>query len=78
MNVGCFISGLLPTLFVESVGVVNMVIFSAVSTTAIIFSMVALKDLASALVITVLFGLCVGICESSQFYAGFTLHLNTR
>lgn len=67
MNVGSFIGGLLPTLFVKSVGVVNMVIFSAASTTAIIFSMVALKDTASALVITVLFGLCVGICESFRF-----------
>ncbi|RXW18998.1 hypothetical protein EST38_g6858 [Candolleomyces aberdarensis] len=66
MNVGSFISGLLPTLFVESVGVVNMVVFSAVSTTAIIFSMVASKDLASALVITVLFGLCVGIFYGLQ------------
>ncbi|KAJ2929635.1 hypothetical protein H1R20_g7435, partial [Candolleomyces eurysporus] len=66
MNVGSFISGLLPTLFVESVGVVNMMVFSAASTTVIIFSMVALKDLASALVITILFGLCVGIFYSLQ------------
>ncbi|KAJ2936647.1 hypothetical protein H1R20_g460, partial [Candolleomyces eurysporus] len=66
MSVGSFISGLLATLFVKSVGVVNMVMFSAVSTTAMIFSMVALKDLASALVITVLFGLCVGIFNNLQ------------
>ncbi|KAJ2915657.1 hypothetical protein MD484_g4748, partial [Candolleomyces efflorescens] len=66
MNAGSFISGLLPTLFVRSIGVVNMVIFSVASTTALIFSMVALKDLASALVITILFGVCVGIFYGLQ------------
>ncbi|KAF5314124.1 hypothetical protein D9611_006968 [Ephemerocybe angulata] len=60
MNSMCIIGGLLPLLFVKSIGVEKMIAGSAMATAASVFAMLGLKDLAGTAAITVVFGFFIG------------------
>lgn len=68
MNTACLVGGLLPALFVDHVGVTAILVGSSAATAVSVFAMLGLKDLASAAVITVVYGLWIGMCEYSPSF----------
>ncbi|TFK28346.1 MFS general substrate transporter [Coprinopsis marcescibilis] len=66
LNGSSFLGRLVPGLFVQSIGVINMVIISALSSTALVFSMIGLATKASVVVISTLCGFFLGMFIALQ------------
>ena len=63
MNAASLAGRLSPGFFANSLGVVHITVASGICSTALIFSMVAIKDATSVVVIAVLYGYISGISE---------------
>ncbi|KAJ7473635.1 major facilitator superfamily domain-containing protein [Mycena galericulata] len=61
MNASSFIGRLAPGFFARRFGILNMVSIASGSGAVLILSMIALKSLASVVVLGVLYGLCAGV-----------------
>ncbi|KAJ7176263.1 MFS general substrate transporter [Mycena crocata] len=61
MNTSSFIGRLTPGFFAHSLGIANMVTASAVGGAIIILGMIALRSLASVVVLGILYGFCAGV-----------------
>jgi len=64
MNACSVVGRLLPALFIQSIGVVNMVIGSAFGCSIMIFAFLGLNSAASVVLIAVFYGLMAGVCKS--------------
>jgi predicted membrane-bound spermidine synthase len=62
MNSASFVGRLAPGFFAQRLGIVNVFMVTMGCGAIFILSMVALKTIASVVVIGVLYGLCVGVC----------------
>ncbi|KAJ7467469.1 MFS general substrate transporter [Mycena latifolia] len=60
LNAMSFVGRLTPGFFAHKLGIINMVTAAAGCSAVLIFSMIALKSLASVVVIAVLYGFCAG------------------
>jgi hypothetical protein len=64
MNAASFIGRCTPGIIASYTGVLNLTIISTVACSALIISMIALSDIASVIVIGILYGYFSGICMS--------------
>ena len=65
MNFASLIGRLSPGLVVHRLGVANMLVAAAGCGSVLILSMIALKSVASVVVIGVIYGFFAGVCECS-------------
>jgi len=63
MNAAGLLGRLSPGFFAHSLGVLQMTVASAICCSALIFSMAAISNAASIVVIVILFGYMAGICK---------------
>ena len=63
MNFASFVGRLSPGLVVHRLGVANMLVTAAGCGSVLILCMIALKSVASVVIIGVLYGFCAGVCE---------------
>ena len=71
MNAASLAGRLSPGFFAHSLGVVHITVASATCCTALIFSMVAIEDATSVVVISVLYGYASGISECQSSVCNF-------
>ncbi|KAF8174601.1 major facilitator superfamily domain-containing protein [Mycena galopus ATCC 62051] len=64
MNASSFVGRLSPGFFVHQLGVINMIVAAAGVGAVLILCMIAIKTIASVVVIGVIYGYSIGICTS--------------
>jgi hypothetical protein len=62
MNAASVVGRLAPGFFAERVGILKVLMVAAGCGAVFILSMIALKTIASVVVLGVCYGLCVGVC----------------
>ena len=75
MNAASLAGRLSPGFFAHSLGVVHMTVASAICCVALIFSMVAIENATSVVVIAVLYGYVSGISKYQNSVWNFLLTL---
>ena len=75
MNAASLAGRLSPGFFAHSLGVVHMTVASAICCVALIFSMVAIENATSVVVIAVLYGYVSGISKYQNSVRNFLLTL---
>lgn len=73
MNSSSFVGRLAPGFFVQRLGIVNVFMVTMGCGAIFILSMIALKTIASVVVMGVLYGLCVGVCAYPAVFPLFLM-----
>lgn len=66
MNASSFVGRLTPGFFAHSLGIANMVTAAAGCGSVLILGMIGLSNVASVVVLAILYGYCGGVCQSSS------------